>query len=593
MGELRRRILWVGGVLALLASVVFLLRSIDVAALEVAWANASAAPLAIVFVLAVYALAFLVRALVWTRVLPGLSVGRALSALHVSLAANHVLPLRLGEALRVTDVVRRGRIPLASATASTIMLRAADVLAVVAIAALLGPRLIVDLVGVGAAFVVAFAGALWIGGLWWLKKLQVTGGRLGERARVETSGRLGERARVDGQIPMRTSAPLVAVGAVAAWILESIVIWQAVRWAGFEIGAGEAILVTAVTIAAQTVAIAPGGIGTYEAAATAALVALGFPAGPALAAAIGAHALKTVYSLVSGSVALFVPAPSAFGRLRLQPPAQATPDGFGRTSATLPAEAPVVLFMPAHDEEEVVADVVRRVPRTVRGRDVHCIVVDDGSTDRTAERARWAGAEVIGSVENRGLGAAVRRGLREAHRRGAAAVAFCDADGEYAPEELENLVGPILDGSVDYVVGSRFAGEIRRMLPHRRFGNRVLTALLRFVARRPISDGQSGYRAFSAAAAADAEVIHDFNYAQVLTLDLLAKGYRYAEVPIGYSFRESGSSFVKLGRYLRHVIPAVHRELNEAANPLVLDDMTSESFASSRPRSRVEGSART
>jgi hypothetical protein len=87
---------------------------------------------------------------------------------------------------------------------------------------------------------------------------------------------------------------------------------------------------------------------------------------------------------------------------------------------------------------------------------------------------------------------------------------------------------------------------------------------LRFVARRPISDGQSGYRAFSPAAAADAEVIHDFNYAQVLTLDLLAKGYRYEEVPITYRFRTTGRSFVRLGRYLRRVLPAIHRELNAA-----------------------------
>jgi glycosyltransferase involved in cell wall biosynthesis len=237
--------------------------------------------------------------------------------------------------------------------------------------------------------------------------------------------------------------------------------------------------------------------------------------------------------------------------------------------------------MPAHNEEDLVGDVVRRVPPKVRDREVTCIVVDDGSTDRTAERAVWAGAEVVRLPENRGLGAAVRRGLQEGTRRGAAAIAFCDADGEYAPEELEALVAPILDGEADYVVGSRFAGEIRRMLPHRRFGNKVLTAALGFVARRRISDGQSGYRAFSPAAAADAEVIHDFNYAQVLTLDLLAKGYRYHEVPIRYSFREAGSSFVKLGRYLRHVVPAVHRELNSDS---VLHDVTREGAPGQLPR---------
>jgi hypothetical protein len=102
------------------------------------------------------------------------------------------------------------------------------------------------------------------------------------------------------------------------------------------------------------------------------------------------------------------------------------------------------------------------------------------------------------------------------------------------------------------------------MRPHRLLGNVVLTRLLRFASRTPISDGQSGYRAFSRRAAADAEVIHDFNYAQVLTPDLLAKGYRYAEVPISYAFRTEGRSFVRLGRYLRHVLPAMHRELNDA-----------------------------
>jgi len=114
------------------------------------------------------------------------------------------------------------------------------------------------------------------------------------------------------------------------------------------------------------------------------------------------------------------------------------------------------------------------------------------------------------------------------------------------------------------VVGSRFAGDIRRMLPHRRVGNRLLTRLLGWVARAPISDGQSGYRALSWAAAADAEVVHDYNYAQVLTLDLLAKGYRYLEVPIGYRWRTVGRSFVRPAAYLRRVAPAVWRELHPA-----------------------------
>ena len=142
------------------------------------------------------------------------------------------------------------------------------------------------------------------------------------------------------------------------------------------------------------------------------------------------------------------------------------------------------------------------------------------------------------------------------------AVAFCDADEEYPPEELENLVTPILEGEADYVVGSRFLGTIEHMRPHRRLGNIVLTKLVAFLSRTPVTDGQSGYRAFSPEAASSAEIIHDFNYAQVITLDLIAKGFRYQEVGITYRFRTSGKSFIKLGPYLRRVVPAVARELN-------------------------------
>lgn len=230
---------------------------------------------------------------------------------------------------------------------------------------------------------------------------------------------------------------------------------------------------------------------------------------------------------------------------------------------------PIVMFLPAYNEEATVADVVRRAPTEVRGHPVEVVVVDDGSTDGTVAVARVAGATVHQLGTNQGLGAAVREGLALGVARRAVAIAFLDADGEYAPEELGAVVGPILDGRADYVVGSRFAGMSRRMLPHRWLGNRVLTAGLRLLVHRwgvrGLTDGQSGYRALSADAAAHAEVIHDFNYAQVLTLDLLAKGFRYTEVPITYRFREHGQSFVRLGLYLRRVIPAVRRELRSPA----------------------------
>jgi glycosyltransferase involved in cell wall biosynthesis len=223
-----------------------------------------------------------------------------------------------------------------------------------------------------------------------------------------------------------------------------------------------------------------------------------------------------------------------------------------------------VLVLPARNEGARIGAVIDRLPADVLGRPTRCLVVDDGSEDDTATVAVGRDVTVVRHDRSEGLGAAVRDGLRAAVASGAAVVAFCDADGEYDPAELALVAAPILDGRADYVVGSRFRGSIGHMRPHRRLGNHALTVALRVVAREPITDGQSGYRALSARAADEARIAHDYNYAQVLTLDLLGKGFRYAEVPITYSFRDGGQSFVRLGRYLRAVGPAVWRTLQGA-----------------------------
>jgi uncharacterized membrane protein YbhN (UPF0104 family) len=524
------------GLVALLIAALVVARTVDTDALATSWHVMLRQPLGVAVALGAFGLAFAVRAAVWQRVLPGLDFGQSLAAINLALGANHVLPLRLGEPLRVVSVVRRTSISFDSATSSTITLRAADIAAVLGLGWLVAPAAFAQIVGPWIWAVAAVVAAAGLAGLWWMASVRQ---------------RLTDTVRLPG--------PLVAVGTVCAWLLEAVVIWQCAHWAGIELSPSGAVLVTTLAVSAQIAAIAPSGFGTYEAASVAAYAALGHDPGAGLVAALLAHALKTAYSLVAGGVALVTPAPSLLGHLRV-----------ARTPPTPPRDpvppGSVVVFFPAHDEEDSVADVVHRTPDRVHDRPVEVVVIDDGSTDRTATRARDAGARVVSFGCNRGLGAAVRFGLDDAIRHGAEAVVFLDADREYAPEELERVVGPVLDGTADYVVGSRFDGTIEHMAPHRRLGNVVLTRLLCFVARQRITDGQSGYRALSAQAAADAEIIHDFNYAQVLTLDLLAKGYRYGEVPITYRFRTAGDSFIKLDRYLRRVVPAVYRELNDVSS---------------------------
>ncbi len=490
-------------------------------------------PVGLASALAAYAAAFGLRTWAWRRVLPTLSAGHAWAALHVSLAGNHVLPMRMGEALRPLSVARRTDIALAPAAASTVALRAVDLIAVLGLALLVSPALVLGAAGgpLGLAVIGAALTVLLVTGVAWTR-------------------------RHAGAVTVPD--PAVVVLAFLAWSLEAAVVWEVARVAGIGLSPWEAVGVTAVTIAAQVLAVTPGGFGTYEAAATAAMVGVGADPAAAFAVALTTHALKTCYALVVGTVALFAPAPTVWGRFRLagRPPARPS-------ALDVSPDAPIVVIIPAYDEVASVGQIVSRVPRAVAGRRVDVLVIDDGSTDGSAAAAALAGATVLSQPRNLGLGAAVRRGLAEASAREPAAVVYLDADGEYFPEDIPRVVAPVLDGSADYVVGSRFSGDIRRMLAHRRAGNRALTWWVRWMARRPdLTDGQSGFRAFSPAAAADGEIAHDYNYAQVLTLDLLAKGYGYVEVPITYAFRESGTSFVRLGCYLRQVVPTVHRELN-------------------------------
>ncbi|HYF47017.1 MAG TPA: glycosyltransferase, partial [Acidimicrobiales bacterium] len=458
----------------------------------------------------------------------------SLAGIHLAYGANHVLPLRLGEPLRVLSVVRRAGIGVGPATASTVTLRVADLVTLAGLGAAAGGTVLWSLAG--PWFAVALVLAATAGGLawWWLHRA------------------------VKGGAEVRTPSAVVLAATGSAWLLEAVLVMEGARLVGLPIGYQQALLVTATTVCSQVAAIAPSGLGTFEAAGTATFVALGYGAAEGLAATVVVHAISTAYSFLAGGSAVLWPAPGLAGRLRLRR-VEADPGPPVR-----PAEGPVLLFLPAHDEEATVAEVVARVPTEVHGRRVDCLVIDDGSRDDTAAVARSAGAEVLVHERNLGLGATVRDGLAEGRRRGASAVVFCDADDEYDPADLAAMVAPILAGEADYVVGDRFGHGHPDMRHHRWVGNRLLTRLTSFVARRPLADAQSGYRALSPRAAAEAEIVHDYNYAQVLTLDLLAKGYEYAEVPIAYRHRRRGRSFIKPVGYLRKVVPAVYRELNSA-----------------------------
>ncbi len=254
---------------------------------------------------------------------------------------------------------------------------------------------------------------------------------------------------------------------------------------------------------------------------------------------------------------LGVEAPAA---ARGRPLVPALEPALERPPAAAPSDARCLAIVVARDEQEAVGDVLAGLPAEACGLPVDVLLVDDGSTDATPAIARMHGARVVSHERSCGLGAALRTGLELARDEGYAAAVYLDGDGEYPSDRLARVLEPIARGRADYVLGSRFLGHREGMSWHRDLANRATTALLGTLMRTVLSDGQTGYRAFSAAALRAAHIRHDYNYAQVLTLSLWGAGIEPVEVPIDYRRRTSGRSFVRYPEYLARVAPALWRE---------------------------------
>jgi glycosyltransferase involved in cell wall biosynthesis len=200
------------------------------------------------------------------------------------------------------------------------------------------------------------------------------------------------------------------------------------------------------------------------------------------------------------------------------------------------------VVIPALNEQGALPDVLSEVPKEVEGLPVEVIVVSDGSTDATERVARDFGALVVGRDLRRGQGAAVALGYRIAVSRGATVVATLDADGQYDPLELPQLVKPILAGDADVVHGSRMLGDYERPLFGRSQGVKVFAWLTSFMAKHPITDPASGFRAFRADSLEQLEFRERQFHASEVTIAAAKKGLRVREVPCTFRERVHGST---------------------------------------------------
>jgi glycosyltransferase involved in cell wall biosynthesis len=152
----------------------------------------------------------------------------------------------------------------------------------------------------------------------------------------------------------------------------------------------------------------------------------------------------------------------------------------------------IVAAIPCFNTEGSIGSVVSKTKKYVD----RVIVVDDGSQDNTAEAARAAGALVINHGTNRGYGEAIKSCFEAAKANAAEVLLILDGDGQHNPDEIPEILAPILKGESDLVIGSRFLGDNSSMPRYRKFGINVITFLYNLGSRVKVSDAQSGFRAY-------------------------------------------------------------------------------------------------
>ena len=190
--------------------------------------------------------------------------------------------------------------------------------------------------------------------------------------------------------------------------------------------------------------------------------------------------------------------------------------------------------IPALNEEELIGETIDSIPKKILGiRQITVVVIDDGSSDKTAEIARKHGADVILTHStNRGLSAAFQSGIGYAIKSGADIVVNLDADCQYSGEEVLNLVKPIITGDLDVVIGDRQTDKIGEYSPLKkslqRIGSRTVSRLVGYT----IPDATSGFRAYSSRIFLLLHVSNKFTYTLETIVQLAAAGVNIGSIPV-------------------------------------------------------------
>ena len=194
----------------------------------------------------------------------------------------------------------------------------------------------------------------------------------------------------------------------------------------------------------------------------------------------------------------------------------------------------LVIQIPCLNEEASLPATLADLPRSFDGIDeVVIVVIDDGSTDRTAAVARESGVEhVVRAPVNQGLARAFSAGLDYALRLGADIIVNTDADGQYRGDQIDRLIAPILHHEADIVIGDRQPGRLAHFSPAKRILQVAGSWVVRQLSGTRIPDATSGFRSFSREAALRMNVVSDFTYTLETIIQAGKKQLLVTHVPI-------------------------------------------------------------
>lgn len=206
----------------------------------------------------------------------------------------------------------------------------------------------------------------------------------------------------------------------------------------------------------------------------------------------------------------------------------------------------LIIQIPCYNEETTLLETLNDLPKNIEGIDeLQVLVINDGSTDNSADIARNWGAEVLDIKTNKGLANAFRSGLQECLKLGADIIVNTDADNQYNSSDIEKLVIPILKEEADVVVGARDITKIKEFSPIKKFLQKIGSAVLRLLSTTTVKDAPSGFRAFSKNAALKINVFDNYTYTMETLIQAGAKGLKVISVPIMVNPQTRKSKLVK------------------------------------------------